>query len=268
MKLDSTTRPETTRPKGAGPLSARPGDEAQSEASTREIPLRGMRGMIASKMLQSLQTSAQLTHHASVCLEAPQALRAHCRQRGLAVPSLQDLLLRLVVQTLADHPSLNATLEENRIVEHGSVNLGLAIPLPDDLLVAPALFGAEVLSLGELPAARRTLTAKAQAGKLSVGELTGATFTVSNLGRSRVHHFTPILNVPQVAILGIGGTETRPVPLSDGWRAADFIGLSLTFDHRAVNGAPAAAFLDALCERIETLCPDSFDHELGETSSP
>lgn len=255
MKLEThDTAPSA--PEGAGP-------EASGAPPPRVVPLRGMRGMIASKMLQSLQSSAQLTHHASARLDALQALRERCKAHGRTAPSVQDLLLRLVVQTLADFPALNATLEENRITEHQAVHLGLAIPLPGDLLVAPALFDAQALTLGELPEARRVLVARAQAGKLSVGELTGATFTVSNLGRSRVHHFTPILNVPQVAILGIGGVETRAVPVSDGWRAVDVIGLSLTFDHRAVNGAPAAAFLDVLCERIETLAPEAFDGELA-----
>ncbi|MDL0433864.1 2-oxo acid dehydrogenase subunit E2 [Marinobacter sp. TBZ242] len=252
MKL-TTTRHDETRPPGAG----------ISPATAKEIPLKGMRGMIATRMVQSLQTAAQLTHHASAGLGALEALRSRCRERGQSVPSLQDLLLRLVVQTLADYPALNATLEENRIVQHAAVHLGLAIPLPDDLLVAPALFDAQELSLGQLPEARRTLTERAQAGKLGVRELTGATFTVSNLGRSRVHHFTPILNVPQVAILGIGGMERRVVPSSQGWREEAVIGLSLTFDHRAVNGAPAAAFLDALCERIEGLPPEAFDSELA-----
>ncbi|GKW49317.1 2-oxo acid dehydrogenase subunit E2 [Halomonas sp. NCCP-2165] len=234
----------------------------EAAAATAPIKLRGMRGMIAAKMLQSLQQSAQLTHHASARLDALQALRDHCRGRGLAVPSLQDLLLRLIVQTLGDFPALNATLEENCITRHAAVHLGLAIPLPDDLLVAPALFDAQALRLGELPEARRALTEQARHGQLGVKALTGATFTVSNLGRSRVHHFTPLLNLPQVAILGIGGVESRVVPDSDGWRAVEVIGLSLTFDHRAVNGAPAAAFLDALCTRIEGLAADAFDPEL------
>ncbi|MGM0691914.1 MAG: 2-oxo acid dehydrogenase subunit E2 [Pseudomonadota bacterium] len=245
MRLDTQ---ETAAPSGA-------------DGTTPTIMLRGMRGMIASKMLQSLQQSAQLTHHAGARLDALQALRQHRRDAELPVPSLQDLLLRLIVQTLADYPALNATLEENCITRHAAVHLGLAIPLPDDLLVAPALFDAQALSLGELTGARRALTEQARAGKLGVKVLTGATFTVSNLGRSRVHHFTPVLNTPQVAMLGIGGVETRAVPASDGWRAVEVIGLSLTFDHRAVNGAPAAAFLDALCERIEGLARDAFDHE-------
>ncbi|MCL7938739.1 2-oxo acid dehydrogenase subunit E2 [Halomonas sp. ATCH28] len=249
------------------PLDTQPSaaERAAHRLEPREIPLRGMRGMIATRMRESLQSTAQLTHHAGAELGAVHALRAHCRDAGLPSPSVQDVLLRLVVQTLPDFPILNATLEDNRITEHPGVHLGLAIPLPGDLLLAPALFDAQTIMLGALPEARRDLVAQARAGTLGVRELTGATFTVSNLGRSRVHHFTPILNVPQVAILGIGGTQVRLVPDDDGgWRAAEVIGLSLTFDHRAVNGEPAAAFLDALCERVETLAPDAFDAELDE----
>ncbi|TLF47895.1 2-oxo acid dehydrogenase subunit E2 [Halomonas urmiana] len=250
------------------PLDTQPSaaDEAAGPGAgqePREIPLRGMRGMIATKMRESLQSTAQLTHHAGAELGAVQTLREHCRGAGLTPPSVQDLLLRLVVQTLAEFPALNATLEDNCITEHPAVHLGLAVPLPDDLLLAPALFDAQAIELGTLPGARRDMVEQASAGKLGVRELTGATFTVSNLGRSRVHHFTPILNLPQVAILGIGGIEARMVPDGDGGgRAAEVIGLSLTFDHRAVNGAPAAAFLDRLVERIERLAPDAFDHEL------
>ncbi|WP_108446655.1 2-oxo acid dehydrogenase subunit E2 [Halomonas denitrificans] len=254
MPLDTH---KTAAPEGAVHLPA------GGSRAPREIPLRGMRGMIATKMRESLQASAQLTHHASAELGALQALRRHCRGAGLPPPSVQDLLLRLVVQTLAEFPALNATLEDNRITEHPGVHLGIAVPLPDDLLVAPALFDAQSVELGALPGARRDLVEQARAGKLSVRELTGATFTISNLGRSRVHHFTPILNLPQVAILGIGGIEARVVPDAEGGvRSAEVIGLSLTFDHRAVNGAPAAAFLDSLIERIESLAPDAFDHEL------
>jgi len=120
------------------------------------------------------------------------------------------------------------------------------------LLVAPALFNAEQLDGEELCQARKALVEKALASKLSVKELTGATFTVSNLGLSRVHHFTPVLNPPQVAILGIGGVQRRlELSASGALVEAEWLGLSLTFDHRAVNGAPAADFLDDLCRRIE-----------------
>lgn len=221
------------------------------ESGGSSLPLKGMRKMIAAKMSESLRSAAQLTLHAECELTALQARRARLKAAG-SQASLQDLLLHAIVQTLREHPALNATLEDEVITRHAAVHLGLAIPLPGDLLVAPALFDAEQLDVDGLAEARRVLSGKALAGKLSVRELTGATVTVSNLGLSRVHHFTPILNVPQVAIVGIGCNQQRLQRAADGSLVeADFLGLSLTFDHRAVNGGPAAAFLDALCERIE-----------------
>lgn len=215
------------------------------------VPLKGMRKMIAAKMLESLQTTAQLTHHAECRLDALKARRAELKTAGSAV-SVQDLVLLKVIETLKAHPGLNATLADEVIHHHAAVHLGLAIPLPGDLLVAPALFNAEQLDGEELCQARKALVEKALASKLSVKELTGATFTVSNLGLSRVHHFTPVLNPPQVAILGIGGVQRRlELSASGALVEAEWLGLSLTFDHRAVNGAPAADFLDDLCRRIE-----------------
>lgn len=215
------------------------------------VPLKGMRKMIAAKMLESLQTTAQLTHHAECRLDALKARRAELKAAGSAV-SVQDLVLLKVIETLKAHPGLNATLADEVIHHHAAVHLGLAIPLPGDLLVAPALFNAEQLDGEELCQARKALVDKALASKLSVKELTGATFTVSNLGLSRVHHFTPVLNPPQVAILGIGGVQRRlELSASGALVEAEWLGLSLTFDHRAVNGAPAADFLEDLCRRIE-----------------
>ncbi len=207
--------------------------------------------MIAAKMLESLQTTAQLTHHAECRLDALKARRAELKAAGSAV-SVQDLVLLKVIETLKAHPGLNATLADEVIHHHAAVHLGLAIPLPGDLLVAPALFNAEQLDGEELCQARKALVEKALASKLSVKELTGATFTVSNLGLSRVHHFTPVLNPPQVAILGVGGIQRRlELGPSGELVEVEWMGLSLTFDHRAVNGSPAAEFLDDLCRRIE-----------------
>lgn len=226
--------------------------ENLSDAAPPErVPLKGMRKMIAAKMLESLQTTAQLTHHAECRLDALKARRAELKAAGSAV-SVQDLVLLKVIETLKAHPGLNATLADEVIHHHAAVHLGLAIPLPGDLLVAPALFNAEQLDGEELCQARKALVEKALASKLSVKELTGATFTVSNLGLSRVHHFTPVLNPPQVAILGIGGVQRRlELSASGALVEVEWLGLSLTFDHRAVNGAPAADFLDDLCRRIE-----------------
>ncbi|MCX4195206.1 2-oxo acid dehydrogenase subunit E2, partial [Methylobacterium organophilum] len=127
--------------------------EILPERAPERVPLKGMRKMIAAKMHESLQTTAQLTHHSECRLDALKTRRAELKAEGSAV-SVQDLLLLKVIETLQAHPSLNATLEEEVIHQHAAVHLGLAIPLPGDLLVAPALFNAEQLDGESLSQAR------------------------------------------------------------------------------------------------------------------
>ena len=129
--------------------------------------------------------------------------------------------------------------------------MSVAIALPNGL-VAPAIFDVHAMSVPEIAAARQDLIARARAAKLTVRELTGGTFTVSNLGASRVRFFTPILNYPQVAIVGLGQIAQRPWVCDDGTVAArPVIALSLTSDHRFIDGEPSAAFLTTLCRLIE-----------------
>ena len=133
-----------------------------------------------------------------------------------------------------------------------AVDLSVAMALPGNLLVAPAIFGAQDKSLLELRAARQDLSARAKTNKLTVTEMTKGSFTVSNLGLSRVHQFTPIINAPQIGILGIGCAVQKAVQGDNGIELRPHIGLSLTFDHRAIDGAPAADFLTDLCNTIES----------------
>lgn len=215
------------------------------------IPLRGMRGMIASNMRRSLDEAAQLTHHAECELDALLSFKEALAESGTKV-SIEDLLADCVVKTLARHPGLNGRIEDKEIRHYRNVHLGFAIALPGDKLIAPVVFDANEKSLAERASARKKLLERARKGDLSVPEMTAGTFTLSNLGRSRVRFFTPIVNLPQLAILGIGETYTRPIEDSVGrWQSRRFMGLSLTFDHRAVDGGPAAAFLSELCEEIE-----------------
>jgi pyruvate dehydrogenase E2 component (dihydrolipoamide acetyltransferase) len=157
-----------------------------------------------------------------------------------------------VITILTRHPAVNGRVEGREIQLNPSVHLSLAMTLPGNLLVAPTLFNAEQQSLQERSDARRELQTRARSGKLSVPEMTGGTFTLSNLGLSRVRHFTPIVNLPQIAILGIGETRLKPWVMADGQVSMRrIIGLSLSFDHRALDGGPAGAFLSDLCEQIE-----------------
>jgi len=217
------------------------------------IPLRGMRGMIADNMHKSLLGSAQLTHHAEC--DATELLA--CKKR-LEIDdirlSVEDLLIDCAVRALARHPGLNGRLEANEIHLFPAVHMSVAISLPGDLLVAPAIFDAQDMTLSRRAAARQDIVQRGRDGALSVKEMTGGTFTISNLGTTRVRFFTPILNPPQIAILGVGQTAPRPWVTDAGEiEIRPVMGLSLTFDHRAVNGAPAADFLTDLCATIETI---------------
>ncbi len=208
--------------------------------------------MIADKMVSSLRETAQLTHHATADASALVTAKERFDRSGQKT-SIEDLAMFAVIRTLVDFQELNARLEQGAINMSRPVHLCVAIGLPNNLLVAPAIFDAQSLSLSELRAARQDLAARARTNALSVREMTGGTFTISNLGLSRVEHFTPILNAPQVAILGLGRMVEKPVKDQEGKIAfVPHIGLSLTFDHRAVDGAPAAAFLTAVCESLES----------------
>ena len=216
----------------------------------RVVPLRGARAMIAQKMRSSLAETAQLTHHADCFADALLARKAALEKDGVRV-SVEDLILDSVVTVLARHPHMNGTLSEGAVHLSAAIHLCVAIALPENLLVAPAIFDAGAMDLQARAAARRDLAERARANRLTVPEMTKGTFTVSNLGLSRVRYFTPILNTPQIAILGIGRMQEVACRGEDDrliWRTS--MGLSLTFDHQAVDGAPAAAFLSDLCASI------------------
>lgn len=225
---------------------------APAPAADKVVKLTAMRGMIASKMLESLSTTAQLTHFAECDASGLQAMKTRLAGEGVKA-SVEDLIVDAVVQSLKRYPSLNATLQGSEITQRADINVAVAVALPGDLLVAPAIFDAGNKSLADRIAARRDLVERSKINKLTVKEMTGGTFTISNIGLTRVRHFTPILNVPQVAILGVGETAMRPWIVDGYMLPRPIMGLSLTFDHRAVNGAPAGDFLTDLCKTIEAM---------------
>lgn len=224
-----------------------------SEA-VRVVPLRGARGMIADKMVNSLREAAQLTHQARADVTALMSAKAALAERDVKL-SVEDLLMAALVRTLKRHPDINGVVRDKAVILSDDIDLCVAIALPGNLLAAPAIFGAGAKSLAELRAARQDLAARAKANKLSVKEMTGGTFTISNLGLTRVEQFTPIINTPQIGILGVGRVVETAVRGENGVELRPMTGLSLTFDHRAIDGAPAAEFLSDLCEEIERFEP-------------
>jgi pyruvate dehydrogenase E2 component (dihydrolipoamide acetyltransferase) len=212
------------------------------------VPLSGRRKVTAERMLRSVQQSAQLTLTTEARADALVAARDRCRQR--LDLSITDMVAWLVVRALQQHPEMNATLEGETLRRHAAIHLGLAVAVADGLLV-PVLRDAGALSLEQLAAQAHALTERARTGACTPAELSGSTFSLTNLGTYDVDAFTPILNPPEIGILGVGRIREAIVP-RDGQPALGYLmALSLTFDHRAIDGAPAAAFLQSLKRLIE-----------------
>jgi pyruvate dehydrogenase E2 component (dihydrolipoamide acetyltransferase) len=224
--------------------------------STYTVPLRGVRGAIAKKMQQSLQTSAQLTLHAEANISPLLHLKRQLSEQGENI-SIQDLLHFVVITALKKHMDLNARVEDNKIIYHRDINLSFALSLDDNILVTPTIFSAQNLTANELQKARQISTKKAQNNELKPNDYMGGTITITNLGLTRVKHFTPILNTPQIAIIGLGTTNEYVKPNAKGeFEAVKIMGISLTIDHRAIDGSPAANFLSDICAHIEEIILD------------
>ena len=218
-----------------------------------ETPVKGVRKVIAERMLASLTSTAQLTMSAHADARALLAFRKKLKdsppEMQMSGITINDLVHFAVARTLRSFPAMNAHFLETSIREFDHVHLGFAVDTPRGLLV-PTIRFADELSLSALAAEARRLAEKAIGGTADADELSGATFTVTNLGALGITSFTPVLNPPQAAILGVCAIELRPVQTESGVDHHPHIGLSLTIDHRAVDGAPAARFLNALGSAI------------------
>jgi pyruvate dehydrogenase E2 component (dihydrolipoamide acetyltransferase) len=171
----------------------------------------------------------------------------------VAVPSYTDLLVKLVALALGEHPALNAELTSNGLVLHQEAHIALAVDTPRGLL-APVIRNAQSRSVEAIAAESGRLVAAARDGSISAHDLAGGTFTLTNLGMYEIDAFTPIVNLPQCAILGIGRIVARPVVVdesTDTVAVRRMLTLSLTFDHRLVDGAPAARFLQRIKHLVE-----------------
>lgn len=223
------------------------------EGDVKALPLTSLRKTIARRMRESLQSTAQLTLHAAADARALQAYRRRLKASddglGMGAVSINDLLLFAVSRTLPAFPALNALFENDTIYQQAAVHLGMAVDTDRGLLV-PVIRSAESLTLKQLSAEARRLAEACRGGKVQPDELSGGSFTVSNLGALGIESFTPILNPPQVGILGVGSINLKPVALDDEVTFIPHIGLSLTMNHQVVDGAPAARFLQKLSANL------------------
>ena len=216
-----------------------------------DVKISNIRKVIAKSMHASLSNMAQLTLNASFDATEVMAFRKNLKANGEALGmgniTINDIVLYAVAKTLMAHKDLNAHWLDDVMRIFDNVNLGIAVDTERGLMV-PTLMAAETMSLAELSANAKTLIKETQGGSISPDKLSGGTFTVTNLGSLGVESFTPVINPPQVAILGVCAITQRVKADGTTYPA---MGLSLTFDHRALDGAPAARFLKDLCANLE-----------------
>jgi pyruvate dehydrogenase E2 component (dihydrolipoamide acetyltransferase) len=246
---EDVERAETGAP-AATPASNSLLQAAVAIGEVERVPLTNIRKTIARRLTEAwqipvfqLQTSADMTR--------VNALVARLRERDPDVRvTVTDVLTKVCAQALMRHREVNAEFTQEAILLHPSANVGLAVAAPQGLVV-PVIHGAERLSLIEIAGVRADIVGRAREAKLRAEDIEGGTFTISNLGMYAVESFTAVLNPPQAAIVAVGATEDRVVQLGGETAVRPMLTLTCTFDHRAVDGAPAAAFLQTLKESLE-----------------
>jgi pyruvate dehydrogenase E2 component (dihydrolipoamide acetyltransferase) len=207
----------------------------------RVIPFTGMRKVISQRMMDSLQGMAQANHRMKVDMSEVIRLREKLKSEGIKV-SFTDILVRIVSKALKDFPILNSSLTDEGILIKDYVNMGIAVAVENGLIV-PVIKDADLLSLEEISVVSSELIDKAKSGTLTPDEYSGGSFTITNLGMFDIDEFTAIINPPESAILAIGKIDRVPVADGDNVVIRPIMVLSLTYDHRIIDGAPAAQFL-------------------------
>ena len=237
-------------PQAAPAPSAVPAAPVGPPRKVRErIPLVGIRRSIAERLRGSQSTTASVTLTREVDAEAFWAARERLKERFPGGLPFDALFVKLLAAALVERPELNAVIEGDAILLLGEVHVGVAVAVPGGLLV-PVVRDADKRPLGEVAADVLALSAKARAGQLRAEDMAGGTFTITNLGNYGVDAFSPIINPPQAGILGIGRILPRAVVRDGQIVARRTCVLSLTFDHRVADGAPAAQLLDAVATKM------------------
>lgn len=226
----------------------------EKKVPIKTIPFTGMRKAIADNMHASLQNTAQLSLLTEVDVTESMRFRdvvreAYKNDESLRI-SLNDILILATSRALKRCPIMNSTQIGDEIILHDSVGMGIAVAIPDGLIV-PVLREADQKGLVQISREARSLVEKARSNSLSVEDVTGGTFTITNLSASNVDNFTPILRPPETGILGVGRVVEKPVVFKGDITIRSMMGLSLTIDHRVVDGAPAGEFLGLLASYLE-----------------
>jgi pyruvate dehydrogenase E2 component (dihydrolipoamide acetyltransferase) len=251
----SAGRAATAGAAPAGVAAATPPSTADFPGPVQEVPVKGIRRLIAERMLSSLQGSAQYTLHSSASAEAllvyRQKLKSSPEELGLQAITINDLLNYAVTRVLLRFPAVNSHFDGDKSLLFERVHLAVAVDTPRGLMV-PVIRNASTLSLKRITAEAARLRKACLEGTVIPDELNGGTFTVSNMGSSGIEGFTPVLNPPQVAILGVGCVQLKPVEREGEVVFERSLSLSLTANHQILDGAPAAGFLRELCRALES----------------
>ena len=260
--IEADVREASVNPKAVVEQSAPTAEVKQDKLANVDVKafkdekMSGIRKVIAKNMVLSLSTMAQLTHNISFDCTNVMAFRKYLKDNAetLKLPpiTINNIIVFAVSRVIKKHKDLNAHLingDTMRYFEH--VNVGIATDTPKGLLV-PTLFGADLMSLSEIASKSKALSTDAINGKLSPDQLTGGSFTISNVGTMGIESFTPVVNPPQTGILGVNTLETR-VKLGKNGEVIPYtaMNLSLSYDHRALDGAPASRFLKDLKDYLE-----------------
>ncbi|QXJ28897.1 Dihydrolipoamide acetyltransferase component (E2) of acetoin dehydrogenase complex [Saccharolobus shibatae B12] len=214
------------------------------------IPMTAIRQEISRRMVQSLQTMAQVTLSIEINANSLVKIKNEVESKYNMKITYTDVLVKVVAKLIRNHPYLNATLEGDQIKIIEDVNIGIAVAL-DQGLIVPVIRNADIKPITEIAKESHELADKARENKLNPDEVVGGTFTISNLGMYDIDSFTPIINPPQTAILGVGRIRKAPVVIDDSISIGYVMWISLTFDHRVLDGHTAAKFLKELTEILE-----------------
>ena len=220
------------------------------EAAAAAVPISGMRKVIADRMSLSWQTAPHVNMTAEVDMSAASDLKTRLSEASGVKISYTDIIVKCAARALAEFPPVNSSLIAGKIVTHEAVHVGVAVALENGLIV-PVVKNADHKTIAAVREEIASLSARARSGGLSREEISGGTFTVTNLGMFGVDHFTPIINQPESAILGVCRVVDRPMAHQGEVVIRPMMNLCLSFDHRLIDGAVGAQFLSRLRRLLE-----------------
>ena len=234
-------------------LAAASGEEGQTEDN--ELPpvrVNSLRRNIAANMTASWHTSPRVVYTVPVDCTAMKALRSRLKERGISV-SYNHIIMKVAAKALTEFPDVNARFADDMLIRHRHVNMGLAVVKGDGLIV-PNVKRCEEKTLTEIARDTETLVEAVRNGSITMEDITGGTFTITNLGSFGVTYFSPIINQPELAILGVCAMKDAPVAQDGEVQVHPMMNICLSADHRVIDGAMGAAFLKRICELLENPC--------------